>query len=205
MRAGSSDARNTQKIRNFRINFKCIHGTFILVSGAPKNLCGAVCLVSSNVRTTSRNTIKLKTTQWRNGNIKLSLSRYADTTDQVCTFRHGVPQNAPRSGNELGTKSIMVTSLTSALRLRNEELKPRETTSLRATFRLYSLRIPRNESRTIPDEQFSNSATKPGTAPSSFRINPTSDAPSYASPASARFGNGFKLKLQTPQAGCMIQ
>lgn len=58
----------------------------------------------------------------------IEFSRNTDMTDQVCTFQDGVPQNASRE-NELGTKSIMVTSLTLALRLRNEELRPRETTT----------------------------------------------------------------------------
>lgn len=106
--------------------------------------------------------------------------------DQVCTFRDGVPQNALRSGNELGTKSIMVTSLTPTLRLRNEELRPRETTrdgvqdvaTVPSLHPSYSS-VPARGARAIPNEQFSNSATKPETAPSSFRINPTSDAHSY--------------------------
>lgn len=74
----------------------------------------------------NRDTMKWKIPLWRNN----EFSHNADTADQVCTFRDGVPQNAPRE-NELGTKSIMVTSLTPALRLRNEELRLRETTSLR--------------------------------------------------------------------------
>jgi len=104
--------------------------------------------------------------------------------DQVCTFRDGVPQNALRSGNELRTKSIMVTSLTPALRLRNEELRPRETMRWCARCRNGSIFtpfvfLPVQSARAIPNEQFSNSATKPETAPSSFQINSTSDARSY--------------------------
>lgn len=116
----------------------------------------------------------MKLKMYTTSNIKFFLIMQIRRIKFVLATWDDVPQNGGRR-NELGNKVYYGYKSRSVATLRFRQWR------VKVALRLFALRLLSSCSRggrCIPDEQFSNSATKPETTASSFRINPdVPDAP----------------------------